>query len=129
MSLKSFITLFTATLAYTISIVYGLFQGLSLSDIFINGINVFLLSGIFAWLVVFTIETLAEKNEEKKEDEELDRSANNEISNENNNNGSNNNDIDNNNNNNIPDSDGFSPMTPPVLEVARQELDGGEDNR
>ncbi|MFW5991820.1 MAG: hypothetical protein ACOCQN_01350 [Halanaerobiaceae bacterium] len=131
MNLRSFAAVFIATLAYTISTVYGLIRGIPLFAILKTGISILLISGIGTWLVIALIENMADRAEDNNdENPEEDNEESNTDNTTGNGNKSKNNDRSNDLNPaaNGGESEGFSPMTPPVLEVARQKVNGGEDN-
>jgi len=132
--LRTYTSLFIAILVYTISIIIGLIKGYPLLDIFINGIMITLITAVLVWIIVFLLEFLADKDI-KDINKNSDERNNNQHRNSDSPPGEDSISKDINQNSKTLDSakvnenaGDFSPLTPPVLEVAQQELERGEGN-
>lgn len=131
MKLRTYTSLFIAIFVYTISIIIGLIKGFPLFDIFIKGIIVTIITAILVWIIVFLLEFLSDEDSNKNTDKRNNkRDRNKESSTDANSNAEDSNQqvkgVDEEEvNRNAGD---FSPLTPPVLEVAQQELERGEGN-
>lgn len=135
MKLRTYTSLFIAISIYTISVIIGLIKGYPLFDIFINGIIITIITTILVWIIVFLLEFLADKDSDKDSNKNSDKQNNNLDTNNNFSLGENNISRDSNQDSKTLDSaktsdntEDFSPLTPPVLEVAQQELERGEGN-
>jgi len=133
--LRTYTSLFIAIFVYTITVITGLIKGLPLFGIFINGIIITIITAVSVWIIVFLLEFLADKDIDKDSNKNSDKRNNNMDTNSVSSYGKNSISKESNHDSktlvsektkeNVED---FSPMTPPVLEVAQQELDRGEGN-
>ncbi|MFP4015817.1 MAG: hypothetical protein ACLFUI_02185 [Halanaerobiales bacterium] len=135
MKLKAFVALSAAILAYTITVLTGLVQGLPLLDIFINGLINTILFTTTVWLVIFLLEIMADRYENSEANSNNNKtnisSSEENSDNETNQTSEESQQILQAENQEIEKKDAeanFSPLTPPVLEVSQQETEGGAGN-
>ncbi|MFW6030232.1 MAG: hypothetical protein ACOCRO_08265 [Halanaerobiales bacterium] len=127
MNFRGSTTLFIAILTYSLTILIGLIQGQSLSNIFINGTKVLIVTVILVIFIFILIDFLS-----KNKSGDINNSSN-DINNRSNDSKIKENylqeeekDQNSNKINTSKSEESFAPLTPPVLEVTEQ--DRGEGN-